>query len=122
MSDLRDSSEIEASADVIAMVWRPEYYKFESIMYKDRELNTKGKCCVVGIKFRGGEATNDVWLKSELRYCKFSNLDGDIYEPMDEYFFNGYEQSHLGPTPNSKHFQFHENDGSGKQFSDDTPF
>ena len=63
MSDLRESGNIEQDADSIFFLWRPEYYKFETVLIQDEEVPTpKGYLELQCRKFRDGE-TGDIHLK-----------------------------------------------------------
>lgn len=57
MSDLRDSGEIEADADIVMMLYREEYYqpdtKYKGVCEIDIPKQRQGETGVVGVAFRG---------------------------------------------------------------------
>lgn len=69
MSDLRESGQVEQDADVIAMVYREEYY------VPDTPL--KGFAEVLTRKHREG-ATGTSYLTFEPEYARFRNVDGPL--------------------------------------------
>jgi replicative DNA helicase len=72
LSDLRESGAIEQDADIVAFLYRAEYYGIT----EDQEGNpTQGKGTVIIAKHRNG-ATGDVNLKFIGRLAKFANVDG----------------------------------------------
>jgi replicative DNA helicase len=69
---LRESGAIEQDADIVAFLYRAEYYGIT----EDQEGNpTQGKGTVIIAKHRNG-ATGDVNLKFVGRLAKFANVDG----------------------------------------------
>jgi replicative DNA helicase len=72
LSDLRESGAIEQDADIVAFLYRAEYYGIT----EDQDGNpTQGKGTVIIAKHRNG-ATGDVNLKFIGRLAKFANVDG----------------------------------------------
>jgi replicative DNA helicase len=72
LSDLRESGAIEQDADIVAFLYRAEYYGIN----EDQDGNpTQGKGTVIIAKHRNG-ATGDVNLKFIGRLAKFANVDG----------------------------------------------
>ena len=65
MSDLRESGDIEADADVIQFIYRDEYY------YPDCATN-KGYAEIITAKFRDGEVGSDI-LATELGKSRFKD-------------------------------------------------
>jgi replicative DNA helicase len=65
MSHLRESGAIEQDADIVAFLYRDDYY--------NENTNHKGVVEVITRKFRGGEVGTD-YLKNELHVMKMSNL------------------------------------------------
>lgn len=75
MSDLRESGQVEQDADIIAMVYRDEYYAPESPL--------KGIAEVLTRKHREG-ATGTSYLSFEPEYARFKNMDGPLpYQPPE---------------------------------------
>ncbi|MEM9799443.1 MAG: replicative DNA helicase [Planctomycetota bacterium] len=73
LSDLRESGSIEQDADVVAMLYRPEYY------FPTDE--NKGKAEVLVVKHRNG-ATGKVELHFQGSMLRFSNLEPSMAEPI----------------------------------------
>jgi replicative DNA helicase len=74
LSDLAESGSIEQDADMVLLLYRPEYYGLD--VDEDNNLTT-GICEIIVAKNRNGE-TGRVRLKFEGRYVKFSDLDNDV--------------------------------------------
>src|SRR5207237_6134041 len=66
LSDLRESGAIEQDADLVAFVYRDEYYNPE-------ETDSAGIAELILAKHRNG-ATGDVKLAFQKRYAKFADL------------------------------------------------
>lgn len=76
LSDLRESGAIEQDADLVAFIYRPEYYGYTI----DAEGNsTVGKGYIIIAKHRNG-GLEDVPLRFISKYAKFTDLDD---EPLD---------------------------------------
>jgi len=67
-SDLKESGSIEEDSDIIMFLYRDEFYDDQSPM--------KGTAEAITAKYRHGEQGTD-FLKSELHYSRFSNLEKD---------------------------------------------
>lgn len=80
LSDLRESGAIEQDADIVAFLYRPEYYKIDTW---DREwdgysdLPTQNEVEVIFAKFRGGGVFEER-LKFRGDYSKFFDLQTDF--------------------------------------------
>jgi replicative DNA helicase len=72
LSDLRDSGSIEQDADVVAFVFRPEYYNIET--WDDDKTPTKDEAEIDIAKFRNG-GTFQIRLATDLRYMRFIDLE-----------------------------------------------
>jgi replicative DNA helicase len=80
LSDLRESGAIEQDADIVAFIYRPEYYNIDV----DADGNpTQGTGTIIVAKHRNG-ALADVKLRFIGRLAKFANLEGYDYE-NDQY-------------------------------------
>lgn len=66
LADLRESGSIEQDADLVALLYREDYY--------DRESDRKGEATVIVAKQRNGP-TDDVQLRFFQDYTRFTNLD-----------------------------------------------
>jgi replicative DNA helicase len=78
LSDLRESGSIEQDADLVAFLYRPEYYGLE---VDDDGNSTRGIAEVIVAKQRNGP-TDTVKLNFVNRYAKFTDLhDADYSSP-----------------------------------------
>lgn len=80
LSDLRESGAIEQDADIVAFLYRPEYYKIEKWDREwdgDAELSTKNEVEVIFAKFRGGGVFEER-LKFRGDFSKFYDLQTDF--------------------------------------------
>lgn len=88
LSDLRESGSIEQDADMVAFIYRPEYYQ---IMEDDEGQSLKGVADIIFAKNRHG-ATKTVKLKFTSEYARFSDLDdmdfGDLNVETDPTGYN----------------------------------
>ncbi len=76
LSDLRESGAIEQDADIVAFIYRPEYYNLD----QDADGNpTAGTGTIIIAKHRNG-ALGDVKLRFIGRLAKFANLEGYDYD------------------------------------------
>jgi replicative DNA helicase len=76
LSDLRESGAIEQDADIVAFIYRPEYYNIDT----DPDGNpTQGTGTIIIAKHRNG-ALADVKLRFIGRLAKFTNLEGFDYD------------------------------------------
>jgi replicative DNA helicase len=76
LSDLRESGAIEQDADIVAFIYRPEYYQIDV----DAEGNpTAGTGTIIVAKHRNG-ALAEVRLRFIGRLAKFANLEGYDYD------------------------------------------
>ncbi|MEZ6017804.1 MAG: replicative DNA helicase [Planctomycetota bacterium] len=73
LSDLRESGSIEQDADVVMMLYRPEYY------FPTEEH--KGKAQVIVVKHRNG-ATGTIDLQFQGSLLRFSNREPSMAEPI----------------------------------------
>jgi replicative DNA helicase len=55
MHHLRESGSIEQDADMVLMLWRPEYYDYKEFDYNDVMQDSKGKCVTYVRKNRNGD-------------------------------------------------------------------
>lgn len=79
LSDLRESGAIEQDADIVAFIYRAEYYGID----QDADGNpTQGKAEIIIAKHRNG-SLEDVPLRFIGRLAKFANLDGFDYDNTD---------------------------------------
>lgn len=80
LSDLRESGVIKQDADIVAFLYRPDYY---DILEDEEGLSLKGVAEFIVAKNRGGELTT-VKLKVELAYTRFTSLEDDFQEALDD--------------------------------------
>lgn len=80
LSDLRESGAIEQDADIVAFIYRPEYYKIDE--WDDEERSpTQGQAEFIVAKHRNGGLEN-IRLKFIGQLGKFDNLD-DFDSPFE---------------------------------------
>ena len=72
MSDLRESGSIEQDADIVAFLYRDDYY--------DKESESKNMIEIIIAKQRNGP-TGTVTLAFRKEYNKFLNVDWSQYTP-----------------------------------------
>lgn len=74
MSDLRESGDIEADADIIQFIYRDEYYNQDCATNKNwAEIGTA--------KFRDGEVGID-FLETDMAKSLFKNAGAFTYQPF----------------------------------------
>jgi replicative DNA helicase len=71
LSDLRESGSIEQDADIVAFIYRPEYYQ---LMEDEQGQSNKGVAEIILAKHRNG-ATDTVKLRFSHEIARFSNAD-----------------------------------------------
>lgn len=79
LSDLRESGSIEQDADMVAFIYRPEYYQ---IMEDEEGQSLKGVAELIFAKNRHG-ATKTIKLKFVDQYAKFEDLDDFALSDFD---------------------------------------
>ncbi|WP_142783370.1 replicative DNA helicase [Changchengzhania lutea] len=82
LSDLRESGAIEQDADVVAFIYRPEYYKIDE-WDDDERGSTKDQCEIDVAKIREG-LTGYTRVGCKLKYMRFEDLPNpdDVWEPL----------------------------------------
>jgi len=73
LSDLRESGSIEQDADMVAFIYRPEYYMGDLSRDDERYLQNKGKAEIIIAKQRNGP-TGSVWLNFRKEFARFENM------------------------------------------------
>lgn len=82
LQHLKESGDIEQDADVVMLLWRPEYYGFMEVEMGDTKKETyddsggvdsRGKCRIMVAKNRNG-ALADFWVKYDGPQTRFDNL------------------------------------------------
>jgi replicative DNA helicase len=79
LSDLRESGSIEQDADMVAFIYRPEYYQ---ILQDESGQSLKGVAEFIIAKHRHG-ALETIKLKFTDTFAKFSNLDDPTFAGLD---------------------------------------
>lgn len=116
LSDLRESGSIEQDADMVAFLYRPEYYGFET----DEEGNsTQGLAELIIAKQRNGP-TGTVKLQFIGKYGKFSDWGYNAPTEAQPGFGQGGDVS--GQAGNTITFQSKINQQEGKGDNLDVPF
>lgn len=83
LSDLRESGSIEQDADMVAFIYRPEYYQ---IMEDEEGQSLKGVAEIIVAKNRHGELKN-VRMRFTAEFARFSDLgDPDFGDLPDDTF------------------------------------
>lgn len=92
LSNLRDSGKLEDNADRVLFTWRPEYHGYNSIDWRNDEMDTRGKICILQSKFRHGKV-GAAWLGANLGCSSFFTLN-DIYAVLanDDQFYTPYSE------------------------------
>lgn len=80
LSDLRESGAIEQDADLVAFIYRPEYY---NIMEDENGVSTKGLAEFIIAKHRNG-ALDTVPLCFEAEFTTFTDQKAEGYFPKSE--------------------------------------
>jgi replicative DNA helicase len=80
LSDLRESGSIEQDADMVAFIYRPEYYQ---ILEDEQGQSLKGVAEFIVAKHRHG-ATDTIRLKFTGDFAKFGNLDDATFASLDD--------------------------------------
>ena len=108
LSDLRESGQIEADADMVAFCFRPEYYKFSEYVTESETFVADGLFMLIIAKHRNG-ALGEVPLKFIPRLAKVCNYN----------FYEEVEDKEKKDMPKSSNFEskFEEED-----LDSDTPF
>lgn len=79
LSDLRESGSIEQDADMVAFIYRPEYYQ---ILEDESGQSLKGIAEFIIAKHRHG-ALETIRMKFTDTFAKFSNLDDPAFNGLD---------------------------------------
>lgn len=99
LSDLRESGAIEQDADIVAFIYRPEYYKIEEWDDEDRSP-TEGQGEFIVAKHRNGGLDN-IRLKFIGHLGKFDNLEdfdtpfGEFHSKMNSNDEDGFKTDHF---------------------------
>ncbi len=84
LSDLRESGAIEQDADIVAFIYRPEYYQ----IYEDENgQSLKGVAEIIVAKHRNG-AVDTVKLRFTDKYARFSDLDDFSFDALPSGVFH----------------------------------
>jgi replicative DNA helicase len=82
LSDLRESGAIEQDADLVVMLYRPEYYEETEVIIDDRPVNAKGLAEIIIAKQRSGPV-GSFWLGFQDAFTQFINMDSHMAIPSD---------------------------------------
>ena len=93
LSDLRDSGAIEQDADIVAFIYRPEYYGYT---VDEAGTSTDGVADIIIAKHRNG-STCDVQVRFIKNFAKFTNWDESYSFPSGEPAANYYEVNNDKP-------------------------
>ena len=73
MHHLRESGSIEQDADMVLMLWRPEYYDYKEFEFNDVMQDSKGKCVTYVRKNRNGD-TGKALMNTNLAVSSFYDI------------------------------------------------
>jgi len=81
---LRESGSIEQDADMVLMLWRPEYYDYPEFEYDGKVVDSRGMVVTYVRKNRNGE-TGKALMKCNLAYASFydNNVDNFMLPNTD---------------------------------------
>ena len=81
---LRESGSIEQDADMVLMLWRPEYYDYPEFEYDGKMVDSRGMVVTYVRKNRNGE-TGKALMKCNLAYASFydNNVDNFMLPNYD---------------------------------------
>lgn len=82
LSDLRESGAIEQDADVVMMLYRPEYYNETEITINGQTQSAEGLAEVIIAKQRNGPV-GSFYLAFQNALMQFGNLEMDMQVPYD---------------------------------------
>ena len=94
LSDLRESGSIEQDADIVAFIYRPEYY---DILEDEEGQSLKGVAEVIVAKHRHG-ALKTIKLRFTDEFARFSDLDDPDFGALPEDTFEN-PQSNIITRP-----------------------
>ncbi|MFT5736576.1 MAG: replicative DNA helicase [Maribacter sp.] len=123
LSDLRESGAIEQDADIVAFIYRPEYYKIDE--WDDEERSpTQGQGELIVAKHRNG-GLDSIRLKFIGNLGKFDNLDDfdspfEFQSKMNENEENPFATKNLPTTKEA--FGSNMNQGLDPEEDNDVPF
>jgi replicative DNA helicase len=115
LSDLRESGAIEQDADIVAFIYRPEYYQ---IFQNENGESNQGVGEIIVAKHRNG-ATDSVRLRFINEFAKFDNMDtfGDDFEGFSNHsikannnFENQQSESYIRKSKMNDSDDFDDND------------
>ncbi|MBN1878645.1 replicative DNA helicase [bacterium] len=82
LSDLRESGAIEQDADLVVMLYRPEYYNETEVIIDNKTHDSKGLSEIIIAKQRNGPV-GSFWLAFQHSLTRFVNLDPRTAVPVD---------------------------------------
>lgn len=74
LADLRESGSIEQDADIICLLYRPEYYKIDEIEHENKRLSSTGVGVLIVAKQRDGK-TGYVFFRHNKMMTKFYSFN-----------------------------------------------
>lgn len=75
---LRESGSIEQDADLVLMLWRPEYYDYPNFEFDGKDMDSRGMVVTYVRKNRNGE-TGKALMKCNLAYASFYDNSVDNF-------------------------------------------
>lgn len=91
LSDLRESGQIEADADSVLFLMRPEYYKMNEYDINGANISTVGLAILEAAKLRHG-AVGTYALRFDGPFMRFSNYESEPMKPTKTVLSDRYER------------------------------
>lgn len=113
-----NSGAIEQDADIVAFIYRPEYYQ---ILEDEEGRSLKGIGELIIAKHRNG-ALDTVRLKWDGQFAKFSNLEDEGFGDVDGSAFFNESPDQLPPQGHTFSSKMNSNNNSNRGNFDDVPF
>lgn len=82
---LRESGSIEQDADMVLMLWRPEYYDYPEFQYDNETINSKNMCVCYVRKNRNGD-TGKALFRNNLALSSFYDNTVENFMPLSSQF------------------------------------
>jgi len=85
---IMNSQSVEARADVIMHLWRPEYHDVLEIIEEEKDMirviATKGSVCIINDKNRD-DKKGDIWLDCDIKTNSFKDMDSSKIQVINKF-------------------------------------